>query len=69
MMSAGPFRAQNAPARPEGRRQGEGAGVHAAQGAHSARWPVEATEIGLQYVIPGCERRTPHREHSERGAR
>ena len=24
-------------------------------------WPVEMTEWGLQYVIPGCERRNPPR--------
>ena len=28
-------------------------------GVSSAPWPVEMTEIGWQYVIPGCERRDP----------
>jgi len=51
MSAASPFTARTAPARPE-RACGEGAGTHAA-------WPVEQTEIGLQYVIPGCERRSP----------
>lgn len=58
MKPASPFDARIAPARPEGRRD-EGAGTHAGQGAHSARFPVEQTDIGLQYVIPGCERRSP----------
>lgn len=65
MSAVGPFRAQRAPVHPEGQ-YGEGAGVHAAQGTP---WPIEMTDIGVQYVIPGCERRTPPREHSERGER
>lgn len=68
MKPASPFDAHSAPARPEGR-QGEGAGTHTTQGAHSARFPVEATEIGLQYVIPGCERRSPPPPHVQGGKR
>lgn len=51
MKPASPFDARIAPARPEGR-QDEGAGTHAGQGAPSARFPIEQTDIGLQYVIP-----------------
>lgn len=70
MMTASPFLAQIATLQPDGRR-GEGAGTHAVQGWTSpAPWPVEETEIGPQYVIPGCERREsarPARQYVEGG--
>lgn len=70
MMTASPFLAQIATPQPDGRR-GEGAGTHAAQGrTPPAPWPVEETEIGLQYVIPGYERREsarPARQYVEGG--
>jgi len=55
MKPASPFPA-SAPVQPDAAR-GVGAGRHPAPDApHPAPWPVEMTEIGLQYVIPGCER-------------
>lgn len=70
MMTASPFLAQIATPQPDGRR-GEEVGTHAVQGrTPPAPWPVEETEIGLQYVIPGCERREsarPARQYVEGG--
>ena len=62
MKQISPLFSQAATARPR-RVCGEGADGHITD----APWPVELTDIGWQYVIPGCERRDERTDQDNPG--
>ena len=63
MKQIGPLFSHTATTRP-GRARGEGADHREAK---DAPWPVELTDIGWQYVIPGCERRDDRADQNNSG--